>query len=717
MQGKFIGIEEANNTFVLEKSFFLTSNANARLTATALGVYFCQINGKRIDKRKLAPGWTSYPHTLLTQTYDVSPFLTKGENVITFVVSGGWFNSGLGFSGVENRFRYGTKSAIFFELSTDTDEVVSDLSMQARESEIKSSGLYDGEIIDLLSPCQELTPIEVEWDKNTLVEQKHEPIVAQTRLPALRKFISPKGELIYDFGQNIAGVVEIKTPNDFRGRIVLGFTESLDHGCFWKECSRSAKATDVISCEGEHVITPEFTFHGFRYMRMEGADLPLENVTAIALSSALRRFGEIKTSNPLLQKLLDNIVYTQRNNNIDIPSDCPQRDERMGWTGDANVFLETMTLNYDMSEFMKKWLRDMRSDQAETGEISQVVPDCLGWKNTAAAWCDSIVMVPWQLYEDYGDICFLSDNFIAMKRYLVAFEKTMVDGIVVNSQQYGDWLALDQEPGSKDDVHGRTDPYYLATAYYLEMLRIVIEASRLLGDGDYQKEKEARRAYVLSKFQDKYFDKDGTLLTDTQTAMAIALAFHLAPGNKEAEVAAALHEDVMKHSYKAIAGIMGIKYLPFALADNGYWDDAVRLLLNEEYPGWLHEVKLGATTMWERWNSIGEDGNPNPSGMNSLDHYFFGSIMAFVYRRICGVNFVSPGRKEVTLMPRYASGIDQIHAIFHLQKGDLVSGYRKEEGNIIYTLDVPQGIKASLLLPGEESVELAAGHYEIKRGN
>ncbi|MGN1040527.1 MAG: family 78 glycoside hydrolase catalytic domain [Candidatus Fimimonas sp.] len=523
MNGKFLGIKESNDTFTVEKTFVLSSVKKATLRATALGLYFAEINGRRVGDQKMTPGWTSYFTTLQYQEYDVTNLLSVGENTLSVTVSGGWFCSGLGFNSAAPRLKYGEKPAVLAELDLTDVVIATDCDWTAKESFIKSSGIYDGEIQDFSRPLSRLTVTEVPWDKSVLVKQQCEPVRDIEKIAVKNIIVTPKGELVYDFGQNVTGVAQIETDEDFDGTITLAFSEILVDGNFFDKGTRTAKATDSFTLQGRKTLCPEFTFHGFRYMKMTGANIPAQKVFAVVRHTDLKRTGFIRTSNELVQKLVNNVVWSQRDNYLDIPTDCPQRDERMGWTGDANVFLETACYNYDVRKFFKKWLRDLRNDQAETGEVPHVVPDILGWKNTATVWCDSVAMIPWTLYKFYGDETFLTENYSAMKKYLVAVEKTMKNGVVAEGQQYGDWLAMDNERFADDGCHGRTDSYFIATVFYAECLKITGYTAELTGESGFAKECKEKYNVTIRRMREEYFSASGRFVFDTVTAQVLAV--------------------------------------------------------------------------------------------------------------------------------------------------------------------------------------------------
>ena len=348
---------------------------------------------------------------------------------------------------------------------------------------------------------------------------------------------------------------------------------------------------------------------------------------------------------------MENVIWGQRGNFVDIPTDCPQRDERVGWTGDINAFCRTAAYNYDVRAFLKKWLIDLRNDQSESGEIPFVAPDCIFEKHTDAMWCDAITMVPWTLYEMYGDEDFLKDNFEAMKKFVSARERTMQNGLIVRGHEFGDWLALDRDPFTKNELTGRTDVYFLTNVFHVHTLKIVRDTAKRLGDTEAERIYNEKYQTQLRRVREEYFTATGKLAYDTVTAQTVALHFGIVPQESRPFLAQALNENVKKHDYKMITGFAGSPFVLFALADNGYFETARRVLLNNGYPGWLYEVDMGATTIWERWNSLMPDGTPNPDGMNSYNHYAYGSVMEFVYRRIAGIEATEAGFKKIRIAP------------------------------------------------------------------
>ena len=713
LKGNFIGVKENVGVFVVEKRFTAHAGERAVLKVTALGLYFAEINGVRVGDAYLTPGWTSYNKMLQVQEYDVTALLKEGENVLSLTVGEGWYCGPLTWE--RKRSFYGKQSAVCADLIFADRTVSTDESWTARESVIRASGIYDGETQDFTAECKPLTVCEVAFDKSVLVPQISEPVRNVERLPVKEVIHTPAGELVYDFGQNMAGVVEIRTPENFYGTLTLQFAEILVNGNFYTDNLRSAKATDTFTVKGARTLSPEFTFHGFRYMKLTGAELPQENVTAIVRYTDMKRTGHIHTSNDRFNRLMDNVIWGQKGNFVDIPTDCPQRDERLGWTGDINAFCTTAAYNYDIRAFMKKWLADLRNDQGEGGEIPHVCPDVLEEKHTDAMWCDVITMVPWNLYQTYGDVSFLADNYAAMKKFISARERTMTDGLVSKGHEFGDWLALDQEKTSNETFIGRTDSYYIVNILHVHSLKIVAETAKLLGEkldeGIYQEKYETH----LKRVREEYFTVGGRLCLDTVTAQVLALNFNIVPEAHRASLAKTLNENVIKHGYRMVTGFIGSPYLLFALADNGNFETARRVLLNNGYPSWLYEVDMGATTVWERWNSLMPDGTPNPDGMNSYNHYAYSSVMEFVYRRIAGIEPLEAGFKKIRIAPNPCKGLAAFKSEYDSVNGKIISNYEQKDGKITYTVEIPDGVKAEIVLPNEQPIKATGRYFEFER--
>lgn len=716
LNGTFIGVKEGANVFSLEQKFVVRSAKKATLRATALGVYFAEVNGVRVGDGYLAPGWTSYHKTLQVQEYDITALVKDGENTLTLTVGEGWYRGALTWD--KKRDIYGKQTAVCADLVAGGRVILfTDERWAARESFIRASGIYDGETQDLTAPLKTLAPVAVPFDKRVLVEQMCEPVRTAERIPVKEVIRTPKGELVYDFGQNLAGVVEVKTPADFDGTLALRHAEILVDGNFYTENLRRAKATDAFTCKGAHTLSAEFTFHGFRYLKVEGAELPKECFTALVRHTDMKRTGYIRADNARFQRLYENVVWGQRGNFVDIPTDCPQRDERLGWTGDINAFCRTAAYNYDIRAFMKKWLKTLRDDQTTDGRIPHVVPDCLAEENRAtdAMWCDCVTMAPWTLYEMYGDRSFLEENFSAMEKFIAAREATMENGLVTRGHEYGDWLAMDGEALLGNGVVGRTDVYFLTNVLHVHSLKIAADTAHLLGKESEEALYRQKHDRLLARVREEYITKGGRLAFDTVTAQAVALHFGIVPEKNRAGLAAILNENVKRHGYRMVTGFIGSPFLLFVLADNGYFETARRVLLNNGFPGWLYEVDMGATTVWERWNSLMPDGTPNPDGMNSYNHYAYGSVMEFVYRRIAGIEAAAAGFAKIRVAPHPCKGIPAMRAEYDSVQGKIVSEYAQKDGKIKYAIEIPEGAEAEIMLPGEAPVLVGGGKYTFGR--
>ena len=713
LKGKFIGVKESANTFTVEKKFNIKSKQKAVLKVTALGLYFAEINGVRVGDSYLTPGWTSYNKTLQVQEYDVSEIIKEGENSIAITVNEGWYAGPLTW--LKKRNNYGEHPAVCADLILSDDVISTDESWVACESYIRESGIYNGETVDYTKKLKPLTVCEVAFDKSALVPQACEPVRNIERLAVKRVIRTPNGDTVYDFGQNIAGVVEIKTPENFDGTLTLRFAEILIHGNFYTDNLRGAKATDTFTVKGAKTLCPEFTFHGFRYLKITGGEIPTENITAIVRHTDMKKTGVLQTSNKRFNRLISNIVWGQRGNFVDIPTDCPQRDERLDWTGDINAFCNTAAFNYDIRAFMKKWLNDLRNDQNDTGEIPHVAPDVLGDKCTDAMWCDCITMVPWNLYQNYGDISFLKDNFAAMKKFISARERTMKDGIICEGHEFGDWLALDQERTSYETLIGRTDIYYLTNVFQVNSLKIVYETAKILGETADEKIYKEKYEKQLARVRNEYFTAGGRLCFDTITAQVLALYFNIVPEQHREKLAEALNQNVITHNCSLSTGFIGTTYLLYALADNGYMSTAQKVLMNNGYPGWLYEVDMGATTVWERWNSLMPDGTPNPDGMNSYNHYAYGSVMEFVVRRIVGVEATEAGYKKIKIAPNPCKGLAEIKAEYQSVSGKVTAGYKQKDGKITFFAEIPEGVQAEIILLNEQPICVGCGIYAYER--
>ena len=703
------------NSFTAAKRFTLGKRpVRAVLRATALGLYEASLNGSKVGEDYLAPFWTAYTHTLHVQTYDVTALL-KEENELSLKVGKGWYRGTVGFHG-KNSW-YGTESAVACELLLSYEDGSTDIlstspDWELSDNEIMDSELFDGEAQDF---TRERTAYAVKTlsYSGELVPQPNEGIGEVYRLSPKQILRTPKGETVLDFGENISGFVSLTVSGARGQKIVLRHAEVLDkEGNFYTENLRRAKATDsYILAGGRQVLSPHFTFHGFRYAAVEGVDPENCTFEAVALSSRLRETGHIQTSDPALNTLIANIKRSQRDNFLDVPTDCPQRDERCGWTADANVFAETAAYNYDCKRFFRKWLRDLVSEQLPDGSVPYIVPNVGGGTGTAALWADAVTMIPFTMYKMYGELSFLEDAYPAMRRYASKVLSGMDNGLIRSGFQYGDWLALDRDELMPATGPGSTDSYFVANVFFQHSLCILRDAAELLGRKAEAVEYRALQEQHLASLRREYFTPTGRMVSETQTALTLALYFHIAPEEHRPALAARLAANLERHGNHLTTGFAGTPYLLFALSENGCHDRAVSLLLSRSYPGWLYAVDRGATTIWERWNGIRQDGSFSDPSMNSFNHYAYGSVGAFLYRGIAGIAPLEPGFSKISLTPRLSKGLPVFEASFESPHGLIRCGYRAEGEEARIDITVPQGVTAELTLPNGEHHTLEGGAY------
>ena len=690
-----------------------------RLYITAHGVYEACINGKRVGEEYMAPGWTSYHKRLQYQYYDVTAYAAR-ENEIAITVGNGWYKGILGFDCKPDR--YGSRVEAMAELRIEyadgtRDVIATDGDWKVRTGEIRYSEIYMGETIDTDAPfVREGKAVEVPFDKGILTAQENEPVRITERLAAKEIFTDPKGRRLVDFGQNITGLVELRIQGRKGQKIVVRHAETLDKdGNFYPETLRSAKSEDTYICNGqEQVFRPHFTFHGFRYIAVEGIEeMRSEMFTACVMHSDMEKTGDFTCSNEKVNRLQRNIAWGQRDNFLDVPTDCPQRDERLGWMGDAQVFSWTAAYNRNTALFFTKWMRDISADSSLENGVPHVVPDIMG-TYSSSAWSDAAVIIPWGGYQTHGG-----------RRGMGGTRESMHEGGGDNvapcheggpwgsNFQYGDWLALDKEECG--DRTGSTDKYLVANAYYLYVTDLVRQAAEALG-----KEEEAekyRNIYerTLESFREEYYTKRGRIVSETQTGCVLSLYFNLARPRDREKILRTLLTNIENHKNHLTTGFVGTPYLCHALSENSAHDMAALLFMREDYPSWLYAVGKGATTIWERWNSILPDGSFEMSGMNSLNHYAYGSVGDWMYRKIAGINQLEPGYRRVCIRPMFVKGIEEAQGELESPYGKIVSAVSCRDGKIHVRVQIPANTTAALYLPEKEGcIELGSGEYEYE---
>lgn len=661
----------------------------AHLFVTAMGIYEAKLNGHRVSRYVLAPGWTSYAHRLQYQEYDVTDMLQE-DNQLKVFLGKGWYRGVLSGEGQEEWRKKPAGLLVQLELTyTDGQKevLVSDESWQVSESEIRFSELYHGEICDArYQPLFVEEVEEFEGAEGKLIPQEGEEIIEQEILTPVQMITTPKGEVVVDFGQEVTGYVEITLEARAGERVRLSHSEMPDkEGNFYNANYRSARADYIYICkDGEQSYHPRLTFYGFRYIRVDEfpggpESAKLENFKAIVVYSDIKRTGYISCSNPLLNQLFSNVIWGQKDNFLDIPMDCPQRDERLGWTGDAQIFARAAALNFDVEKFYKKWLADMCADQYENGLIPQVVPDIKHDSLTSAAWGDAATICPWEMYMAYGNAEILEKQFQCMKKYVdYIAANTAEENLWIGHWHYGDWLGLDAEQGSYE---GSSRKDLIASAYYAYSTSLLVKAGKVLGrDVSHY---EALYHRIVEAFQKTY------PTYRTQTECAVAVHFRLAKDCQA--VSDQLSQLVKDCGMKLQTGFVGTPYILHALSDFGHEDVAYSLLLRTEYPSWLYPVTKGATTIWEHWDGIMENGDFWSDNMNSFNHYLYGAVIDWVYTVAAGIKQVegSAGYQKVRIAPVPDERLDWLSVALDTRNGRICSEWRKEEDAWYYEITTP----------------------------
>ena len=685
------------------KTFFCPENVvSAALRITAMGVYEASLNGSRVGDFILAPGWTVYQKRLQVQQYElrIRPGL---ENELTVLVGKGWYRGRLAGWLPGQNSSAALPAALTAELTLrypdgHTDTICTDASWQTAESAVRFSELYDGETYDAAFEPSVWTPAVIcDGPTDTLIEQQGEPVREQERIAPARIFKTPAGEIVVDFGQNLTGYVEIALDGVKGEAVELSHAEVLDkNGNFYTENYRSAKAKYLYFCkDGAQRYKPKLTFYGFRYIRVDrfpcGAEhAAQENFTAIAVHSDMKRTGYLSCSDPLLNKLFENVIWGQKGNFLDVPTDCPQRDERLGWTGDAQVFIRTACLNFDAERFFTKWLADLAADQREDGAVGHVIPNVLH-QSGSAAWDDAATICPWAVYLAYGDPNILRAQFASMKKwvdYITAH--TTTKDLWTGGEHYGDWLGLDAPSGS---YKGSSREDLIASAFYAHSTALVIKAGRVLGQDI--SAYEALYERIVRAFRQAY------PVYQTQTECTLAVYFALAEDTQKA--ADQLAQMIRSCGTKLQTGFVGTPYLLHALSAHGYTELAYDLLLRREYPSWLYPVTKGATTIWEHWDGQMENGDFWSSDMNSFNHYAYGAVADWVYTVAAGIQTVEekPGYAAVRIAPQPDKRLDWLEASVETRHGLVRSRWEKQRDMWRYEIETP--VEAEVVIDGRKT--------------
>ncbi|NLP83339.1 family 78 glycoside hydrolase catalytic domain [Microbacterium sp. CFH 90308] len=709
----------------------------ARLYATAHGLYEAELNGERVGDDTLSPGWTVYGARLRYYTYDVTEQLRPGANALGAWLGDGWYRGRLGWRG---GFRnvYGTDQSFLGQLeltyADGTREVVAtDHSWRTAPSPILHSGLYDGEDYDAReeqagwsSPGFDDAAWEMAQERHrdpaTLVAPTAPPVRCTEELQPVEVLTGPSGSRILDFGQNLVGRVRIRVSGPAGATVTLRTAEVMQDGEIYTRPLRDARSTDNYTLAGREVEEwePRFTFHGFRYVEVPGwpgdldADVAAGALVARVYHTDLERTGWFESSDPALNRLHQNVLWGMRGNFVDIPTDCPQRDERIGWTGDIQVFGPTASTLYDVSGMLSGWLQDVAIEQLPDGTVPwyvPVIPADRMWTplRPGAAWGDVATLLPWTLYERFGDVGVLRAQFDSARRWVDLIERIAGPSRLWNTGfQLGDWL--DPAAPPNDPADARTDRYLVATAYFAKSARTVARMAEVLGLSSEASRYDALANEVVAAFTAEYVNDDGTMTSDAQTAYALALQFDLLTDPKMRDAAASRLAQLVRDAGNRIAtGFVGTPLVSDALSGAGHIDTAYDLLLERECPSWLYQVEQGATTVWERWDSLLPDGTVNPGQMTSFNHYALGAVADWMHRVIAGLAPAEPGYRRIRFAPRPGGGLTSASARQLTPYGEAAIAWRIEGGSLEVEVTVPVGAEAVLDLVGVGEETLDSG--------
>ncbi len=707
---------------MLWKDFEARCCTRAELVITGLGLYRAFLNGQRVGQDYLTPGFNDYDAYVRYQTYDVTELL-QAENRLEVWLGNGWYKGRIGLDGGREN-TWGDSYLLALKLTLThpdgTESVVeTDESWLAAQSPIISDGIYDGEVRDDTRPKGESFPC-VSVSTAYRLEPQFSPCIRQVMELKPRLIHTPAGEQVLDFGQNAAGILRFVNRLPRGGRLYIQTGEVLQQGNFYRDNLRSARSAWTYISDGEvKTVEETFTFHGFRYAKVEGPE-PVDpaDFSMVVLSSDLKQTLEVSTDHEGLNRLMQNSLWGQRSNFLDVPTDCPQRDERMGWTADTQVFVNTACYQMDCRDFYRKYMRDMRADQQlyYEGNIPAYSPSM---KKQAipggAVWADAGVIIPWNVYMNYGDGKLLRESYPMMRDYCThLLMQDRQDGgthLRFSAFTFGDWLAMDGM--TPQSLKGGTEDAFIQACYYMNSLELTGKAAAVLGETEDAEKYVSLAHEVRTAILREYVTEGGRLALDTQTAYVLALHFGLWRDKKV--MIRCFRQRLKKDFFKITCGFTGAPLMLPVLLDNGMTDEAYRMLLTHEFPGWLYAVDRDATTIWERWNSLEEDGTISGTGMNSLNHYAYGSVCEAIYSRIMGLQCAAPGWRKAVIAPKLNGQLRQSHIAFSSPAGKWTVDWQiDDDGSVTLCADIPDGCEAEICLPDCEAVQpstVSAGRY------
>lgn len=688
---------------------------HARLYICGLGLYEAYLDQQRIGEEYLTPYCNDYKEWVQYQTYDITEQIkTKKEVHLQVLLGNGWYKGRFGFDRQLNHSGfYGDSWKLIAEVHLDYEDgghevIGTDESWCIERSSLTFSNIYDGEwcddtLEDLPEEEARLDEWELSQDRPQLMARYSTPVTIHEEISPKELIHTPSGEIVLDLKQNITGSFRLRVQEPKGTKIQLQFGEVMQNGNFYRDNLRTAKAEYRYISDGhERILTPHFTFYGYRYVKITGiTKFCMEDFTGLALYSNICPVGAIRTGNEKVNQLLSNVSWSQKGNFLDVPTDCPQRDERMGWTGDAQVFAPTASFLTDSYAFYRKYLYDIGKEQIATkGMVPNVVPS-FGYEGTSSVWGDAICIIPWVLYQFYGDATILEEAYDSMVLWLSYIDET-VGGYSewIKKFHFGDWLALDHPSESPDESAGGTDEDFIAAVYYWNSLKLTANAAEVLGRWQEARNYADKAEEILRDIRKEYFTVTGRCAITTQTAYVLALYYNLTTDRDK--TAKLLERNLQLRSNKLQTGFVGTPLLMPALSEAGLSGLAYEILLSEEYPGWLYEVNLGATTIWERWNSMNEDGSVSSTGMNSFNHYAYGSVVEWMWRYGAGMNpdMEAPGFRKMVLQPQFDYQLKELEATYHSAAGTYRSSWKVlDKSHVEYSVTVPFGCQAKLKLP------------------
>lgn len=724
---KWIGTEDAD-TFhpVFEKSFALRGTpVRARLYITGVGLYQAALNGEKIGDDVLAPFYNDYNNAIQVQTYDVTEQLAA-DNTLSVTLGNGWYKGRLGYGGASAVYggRFGCIAELHIEYADGSeDAVVTDESWRYSRSDIIYSDIYDGEGVDRTlnakgAPKKRAVPLDMGGRK--LADRYSIPLREMEELPVKEIIRTPAGETVLDFGQNFAGYVRFHARFPAGTKIVLTHGEILQGGNFYHDNYRTARTEITYISDGrEEWYKPAFTYMGFRYVKVEGwpGEPKAEDFAGVAVYSAMERTGWLESGHAKVNRLFSNALWGLKSNFLDMPTDCPQRDERLGWTGDAQVFAPTASFFMDTRAFYRKFLWDMRCDQLNRGgAVAAYLPAFDQAPAGAAAWADAAAFIPMTVYGAFGDRGLLAEHYPMMRdwvEWMRRGDERRPGGpkyLFDYAFTFGDWLAMDGV--TEQSFKGGTEDGYVGSLYFYASTRKLADAAGVLGYEDDRDAYTALAEKIRAAILDEYFAPSGRLCMDTQTGYIAALKFGVYR-DREALIAG-LKNRLKKDGYRIRCGFVGAPLMCETLAENGMGDLALHIFLQEKFPSWLHCVNLGATTIWERWNSVLDDGSISGTGMNSLNHYAYGSVVNYAARHLAGLQPLEAGYRRARVQPQMNARLGHMNCAYQSASGKYVANWSIEkDGSVKVHVEVPFDCSAVLALPGREEQELEAGVTDL----